>query len=76
MAVEPLDRAGACGLWLRLVIVPLMAECLEGSYRTKLLALHMTQVRQEGRIAVCVCVFICSLDVFAIPALSLLLLLL
>ena len=42
--VEPLDRAGACGLWLRLVIMPLVVECLEGSYRTKLLALHMAQV--------------------------------
>lgn len=38
------DRAGACGLWLRLVVVPLMRECLETSYRGKLLALHMTQV--------------------------------
>lgn len=42
--VEPLDRAGSCGLWLRLVIMPLVVECLEGSYRTKLLALHMAQV--------------------------------
>lgn len=41
---EPLDRSGSCGLWLRLVMVPLMRECLEGSYRGKLLALHMTQV--------------------------------
>lgn len=41
----PLDRAGGCGLWLRLVIMPLIRECLDGSYRTKLLALHMTQVR-------------------------------
>lgn len=43
---EPWDRAGACGLWLRMVIVPLLVECLDGSYRTKLLALHMTQVRR------------------------------
>lgn len=62
MAVEPLDRAAGCGLWLRLVIMPLMTECLEGSYRTKLLALHMTQVRQEGRVA-----FFAWLDVFALP---------
>lgn len=40
----PLDRAGACGLWLRLVMLPLMRECVEGSYRSRLLALHMTQV--------------------------------
>ena len=45
----PLDRAGGCGLWLRLVIMPLMQECLDGSYRTKLLALHMTQVKLVGR---------------------------
>lgn len=41
-----LDRAGACGLWLRLMILPLMQECFEGSYRTKLLALHMAQVKR------------------------------
>lgn len=46
--VEPLDRAGSCGLWLRLVILPLVVECLEGSYRSKLLALHMMQVGHEG----------------------------
>lgn len=44
----PLDRAGGCGLWLRLVIMPLIRECLDGSYRTKLLALHMTQVRRRA----------------------------
>lgn len=46
LSMVPLDRAGACGLWLRLVIVPLMAECLQGTYRSRLLALHMTQVRR------------------------------
>lgn len=45
-AVEPLDRVRACGLWLRLVIMPLVVECLDGLYRTKLLALHMAQVGQ------------------------------
>lgn len=41
------DRTRACGLWLRLVMVPLMRECLAGSYRGRLLALHMTQVSKE-----------------------------
>lgn len=50
--VEVENRAGACGLWLRLVIMPLMKECLAGSYRCKLLALHMTQV--------CMCVRRCG----------------
>ena len=48
--LEPLDRAGSCGLWLRLVIMPLVVECLEGSYRTKLLVLHMAQVRGARRL--------------------------
>lgn len=48
--VEVEDRAGACGLWLRLAIMPLVRECLEGSYRSKLLALHMTQVRRCGAV--------------------------
>ncbi len=47
VAVQPLDRAGACGLWLLLVVMPLIGECSEGSYRTKLLALHMIQVGRE-----------------------------
>lgn len=41
------DRTRACGLWLRLVMVPLMRECLAGSYRGRLLALHMTQVSKK-----------------------------
>lgn len=41
---KPIDRAGSCGLWLRLVMVPLMKDCLEGPYRGRLLALHMIQV--------------------------------
>ncbi|CAN0012233.1 unnamed protein product [Choristocarpus tenellus] len=32
-----------CGLWLSLVLVPQMRECLEGSYRSRLLALHMAE---------------------------------
>lgn len=44
---DSLDRTTVCGLWLRLVLVPLMRECLEGSYRGRLLALHMTQVRGQ-----------------------------
>ena len=46
--VCPRDRGGACGMWLRLVMAPLMRECLEASYRGKLLALHMTQVGRKA----------------------------
>lgn len=45
VAPEPRDRVAACGLWLLLVVMPLMQECLEGSHRGRLVALHMTQVR-------------------------------
>lgn len=58
-AKEPLDRAGSCGLWLRLVMVPLLRECLDGSYRSRLLALHMIQVCLCARLRVCLCLCLC-----------------
>ncbi|CAM9635875.1 unnamed protein product, partial [Discosporangium mesarthrocarpum] len=37
------EEFGSCGLWLCLVLVPQMQDCLEGSYRKRLLVLHMAQ---------------------------------